>query len=88
MNLKRNMKQSYERMEKQMNQIYIAIECILTGDKGIRQVDEHLKEFFVKFNEEASLEAEKFIQYNARSSQGSLSKEELLANNAEKEGLD
>ena len=78
MELKRKMRLSFEEMEGRMKSIYEGIEYILIGERGIKQMEDHLKEFFIKFNEEAQAESERFNSYNAVHTENSVSKEELL----------
>ena len=60
MNLTQKLKKSYEIVIADMNSIFEVMIQTILGENGLKKIDDYLIEFFLKFQEEAMSEAEKY----------------------------
>ncbi len=75
--LNNRLKKSYTKLDSKLKVIYNDLEICITGDTGIKNVEEFISNFFIKFVEEALIEAERFEKfYYVNGSQNSLLNEE------------
>lgn len=49
MNLKGSLKKTHAYMETNFKEVYANLESILTGESGIKLMEEYINEFFTKF---------------------------------------
>lgn len=89
--LKNRLTASYQKLEKNLKEIYDTLQSNLIGEQfGIKQVDSFIVEFFNKFQEEALQEAEKYQKYvenHHNGSQQSLTNEDEVLWTEEQENL-
>ena len=60
MNLTQKLRRSFEIMVEQMNYIFDDLVQTILGEHGLKKIDEFLIEFFIRFQDEAINEADKY----------------------------
>lgn len=60
MQLTQRLRRSFDQVEKDMKDIFRLLDKAILGENGLKKIDEFLGEFFLKFQEEAMNEADKY----------------------------
>jgi hypothetical protein len=66
MNLTQKLERSYKIVMDDMIKIFEELSMTILGEHGLKKIDEFFTEFFIKFQEEALHEAEKYEKVNRR----------------------